>query len=79
MAFQFKWTDRARNSGLPMAKWQAKFQVWQAKIMMNCQMDNKMAGEIYWTGFVTFATLSTIPFHESIVPDEKYYRLKQFG
>jgi hypothetical protein len=31
-----------------MAKWQAKFEVWQAKIMINCQnlMDNKMASEI---------------------------------
>ena len=43
-----------------MAKWQAKFQVWQAKIMMNCEMDNKMAGEIYWTGFVTFSTPLTM-------------------
>jgi hypothetical protein len=43
-----------------MAKWQAKFEVWQAKIMMNCQMNNKMAGEIYWTGFVTFSSLTIL-------------------
>jgi hypothetical protein len=29
-----------------MVKWQAKFEVCQAKITMNCQMDNKMASEI---------------------------------
>jgi hypothetical protein len=28
------------------AKWQAKFKVRQAKITINCQMDNKMAGKI---------------------------------
>jgi hypothetical protein len=39
-----------------MAKWQAKFEVWQ----VNCQMDNKMAGEIYWTGFVTFSSLTML-------------------
>jgi hypothetical protein len=43
-----------------MAKWQAKFEVWQAKIMMNCQMDNKMADKIYWTGFVTFSSLTML-------------------
>jgi hypothetical protein len=47
---------RAQNSGMPMAKWQ----VWQAKITMNCQMDNKMAGKIYWTGFVTFSSLTIL-------------------
>jgi hypothetical protein len=56
----FNWKYRARNSGLPMAKWQAKFEVWQAKTTMNCQMDNKMTGEIYWTGFVTFSSHSML-------------------
>ena len=37
---------RARNSGLPMAKWQAKFLVCQAKITMNCQMNETVAGLI---------------------------------
>jgi hypothetical protein len=41
----------------------SKFEVWQAKVTMNCQMDNKMAGEIYWTGFVTFSSL-TMLFYE---------------
>jgi len=50
----------AQNSGLPMAKWPAKFYVWQAKITMNCQMDKEKAGQIYQTGFVTFASPLTI-------------------
>ena len=38
--------SKARNSGLPTAKMQAKIQVWQAKINLNCQTENKMASEI---------------------------------
>ena len=34
---------RARSSGLPIAKMQAKIQVWQAKINLNCQTEIKMA------------------------------------
>ena len=37
---------RARNSGLLMVKWQAKFLVCQAKITMNCQMNETVAGQI---------------------------------
>ena len=33
--------DRARNSSLPMAKWQAIFYTWQAKKIMACQKQNK--------------------------------------
>ena len=59
-----------------MAKMQAKIQVWQAKINLNCQTENKMASEIYWTGVVIFfspyhAPLSAIPLRESIITDEK--------
>ena len=60
-----------------MAKMQAKIQVWQAKINLNCQTENKMAGEIYWTGVLSFssplncAPLSNIPLCESIITDEK--------
>ena len=51
---------RARNSGLPMAKMQAKIQVWQAEINLNCQTENKMACEIYWTGVVSFSSPLTL-------------------
>ena len=37
-----------------MAKMQAKIQVWQAKINLNFQTENKMTGEIYWTGVLSF-------------------------
>ena len=43
-----------------MAKMQAKIQVWQAKINLNCQTKNKMAGEIYWTGVVSFSSPLTM-------------------
>ena len=52
--------SRAQNSGLPMAKMQAKIQVWQAKINVNCQIENKMAVEIYWSGVVSFSSLLTV-------------------
>ena len=51
---------RDRNSGLSMAKMQAKIQVWQAKINLNCQTENKMAGESYWTGVVPFSSPLTM-------------------
>ena len=47
---------RARYIGLPMAKMQAKIQFWQVKINLNCQAENKMAGEIYSTGVVSFSS-----------------------
>ena len=51
------YVSKARNSGLPMA---GQILGRQVKIMMNCQMDNKLAGEIYWTGFVTFSSSLTM-------------------
>ena len=57
---QLLWESRARNSGLPMAKMQAKILVWQAKINLNCQTQNKMAGEIYWTTVVSFSSPLTM-------------------
>lgn len=37
---------RAGNSGLPMAKWQAKQMVWQVKIYYYKLSNETMAGQI---------------------------------
>ena len=55
-----------------MAKMQAKIQVWQAKIKMNCQTENKMASEIYWSGGVIFFSSYHAPlFAIPLITDEK--------
>ena len=51
-----------------MAKMQAKIQVWQAKTNLNCQTENKMAGEIYWTGVVSFSSPLTMPLYLLFLP-----------
>ena len=38
----------------------AKIQAWQSKINLNCQTKNKMAGEVYWTGVVSFSSPLTL-------------------